>query len=156
MSRTRGKREAVRNDGWQHGGDPFEEETKRPKKKLSGGKKGGNGKKTALIVLGCIALLAAAAAGRQAERQKQRHQQKHQSIFHRILLLLSFRGPPREAGPSPSKNFTGNEKAFDGARDGETAPCPRYPSPIVPGPSQSNPGTFRRRRLFLENGGATA
>lgn len=63
MSRTRGKREAVRNDGWQHGGDPFEEETKRPKKKLSGGKKGGNGKKTALIVLGCIALLAAAAAG---------------------------------------------------------------------------------------------
>ena len=53
---SKGKRQAA-SGGWHRGGDPFEEDHKKQKKKK--GKKGG-GKRTALIVLGCIAVLAAA------------------------------------------------------------------------------------------------
>ena len=52
MSRTRGKREAA-GSGWHTDGDPFSEE--RTGKKQN---KRGRGKKVALIVLGCVALLA--------------------------------------------------------------------------------------------------
>ena len=53
---SKGKRQAA-SGGWHRGGDPFEEDHKKQKKKRG---KMGDGKRTALIVLGCIAVLAAA------------------------------------------------------------------------------------------------
>lgn len=57
MSRTRGKREAVRS-GWHAEGDPFDEEKSGKKQK-----KQGRGKRTALIALGCVAALVLVAVG---------------------------------------------------------------------------------------------
>jgi len=56
MSKTRGKREAVRS-GWHTDGDPFGEERSGRKKRKKGG-----GKKATWIVLACLALVAVGAA----------------------------------------------------------------------------------------------